>query len=154
MTSEHLERPREQTEPESMLRGPDSVEFALDQIGDRWTFLVLREAFYGVRRFNDFQRNLGAARNLLSERLNRLIANEIFIRRQYSERPVRYEYRLTDKGRDLYNITVALMRWGDRWLTDQPPLHLTHTTDNSDIELVLRCTHCGQTLDARDVSHT
>lgn len=136
-----------------MGRGADSVEAALEQVGDRWTFLVLREAFFGVRRFVDLQRNLGVARNLLSDRLGQLVANGILERRRYQTRPERYEYRLTDKGRDLYGIIVAIMRWGDRWLTDTPPLRLTHVADGGAIEQDLRCTRCGQVLGPRDVRH-
>lgn len=131
----------------------DSVEAALKQAGDRWTFLLLREAFFGVRRFVDFQRNLGVARNLLSDRLGQLVEHDIFERRQYQERPERFEYRLTDKGRDLYGVTVAIMRWGDQWLSDQPPLRLTHRADGGEIEQELRCTTCGEVLDARDVHY-
>lgn len=134
-------------------RGADSVQATLNQVGDRWTFLVLREAFFGVRRFTDFQRNLGVARNLLSDRLGQLVANGIMARQPYQERPVRNEYRLTDKGRDLYGITVALMRWGDRWLADTPPLRLTHRADGGEVEQELRCVLCGEVLGPRDVHH-
>jgi len=129
------------------------VQATLNQVGDRWTFLVLREAFFGVRRFTDFQRNLGVARNLLSDRLGQLVANGIMVRQPYQERPVRYEYRLTDKGRDLYGITVALMRWGDRWLADTPPLRLTHRADGGEVEQELRCVVCDEVLGPRDVHH-
>lgn len=131
----------------------DSVEAALDQVGDRWTFLILREAFFGVRRFVVFQRNLGVARNLLTDRLGQLVEHGIFERRRYQERPERFEYRLTEKGRDLYGVTVAIMRWGDRWLTDSPPLRLSHAADGGEIEQVLRCTTCGEALGARDVHY-
>lgn len=131
----------------------DSVELALDQMGDRWTFLLLREAFFGVRRFVDFQRNLGIARNLLSERLGQLVSNGILQRRLYQSRPQRYEYRLTDKGRDLYATVVAIMRWGDRWLADTPPLRLTHRADGGDIEHEIRCATCGQVLGPHDIRY-
>jgi DNA-binding HxlR family transcriptional regulator len=134
-------------------READSVAATVSQVGDRWTFLLLREAFFGVRRFVDFQRNLGVARNLLSARLGDLVANGILERRQYSTRPPRDEYRLTEKGRDLYGVTVALMRWGDRWLTDSPPLRLTHAEDGGEIEQELRCTTCGRVIGPRDVHY-
>ena len=133
--------------------GADSMTAALNQVGDRWTFLLLREAFFGVRRFVDFQRNLGVARNLLSERLGQLVVNGVLERRLYQSRPERYEYRLTDKGRDLYGVTVAIMRWGDRWLADTPPLRLTHAADGGEVEQELRCATCGQVLGARDVHY-
>lgn len=131
----------------------DSVEAALDQVGDRWTFLILREAFFGVRRFVDFQRNLGVARNLLTDRLGHLVEHGIVERRRYQDRPERFDYRLTEKGRDLYGVTVAIMRWGDRWLTESPPLRLTHAADGGEIEQVLRCMRCGEALGARDVHY-
>ena len=134
-------------------RGADSVEAALDQVGDRWTFLVLREAFFGVRRFVDFQRSLGVARNLLSDRLRQLVANGILERRLYQSRPECYEYRHTDKGRDLYGVTLAIMRWGDRWLTDTAPMRLTHAIDGGDIVQELRCARSGQTLEPRDIHY-
>lgn len=131
----------------------DSVEAALDQVGDRWTFLVLREAFFGVRRFADFQRNLGTARNILSDRLGKLVANGILERHRYSQRPPRDEYTLTDKGRGLYDVTVALMHWGDRWIVDEPPLTLKHAADDGEIKQVLQCQSCGDHLTAGDVTY-
>lgn len=131
----------------------DSVEATVNLVGDRWTFLILREAFFGVRRFVDFQRNLGVARNLLSDRLTNLVGNGIFERERYQERPERFEYRLTDKGRDLYGITIAIMRWGDRWLMDKPPLRITHRTDGGDIDQKLTCGTCGEELGAHDVRY-
>lgn len=131
----------------------DSVAAALAQVGDRWTFLVLRQCFFGVRRFADFQRNLGIARNILSDRLGKLVDHGILEQHRYSERPPREEYRFTSKGRDLYGVTVALMHWADRWIVDEPPLTLMHSTDGGSVEQVLRCTHCGQSLDARDVTY-
>jgi DNA-binding HxlR family transcriptional regulator len=131
----------------------DSVEATLDQIPDRWTFLVLRESFFGVRRFVDYQRNLGIARNILSDRLDKLVGHGILERRVYSQKPPRDEYRLTPKGRDLYGITVAMMYWGDRWLADSPPLILRHREDGGGVEQVLRCTCCGSDLDPRDIAY-
>lgn len=131
----------------------DSVAAALDQVGDRWTFLVLRECFFGTRRFADFHRNTGAAKTILSDRLGKLVDYGILERRRYSDRPPREEYRLTEKGRDLYGVTVALMRWGDRWIADQPPLVLTHTGDGGAVEQILRCTHCGDQLTVGDITY-
>ena len=131
----------------------DSVQAALEQVGDRWAFLILRECFFGVRRFADFRRNLGIAGNILADRLESLVSHDVLERQRYSERPPRQEYRLTAKGRDLYEITVAIMRWGDRWLTDDPPLALTHRADGGAIEQVLRCTACDARLDSRDIAY-
>ncbi|PEG35096.1 transcriptional regulator [Mycolicibacterium agri] len=131
----------------------DSVAAALGEVGDRWTFLVLRESFFGVTRFADFQRNLGVARNILSDRLGKLVDNAILLRRPYSQNPPRDEYRLTEKGLDLYGVIVALMNWADRWIVDQPPLTLTHVTDGGAVEQSLRCAQCGEHLTVRDISY-
>ena len=94
-----------------------SVKRALDIVGEKWTLLVLREAFYGARRFEEFQAHLGCARNLLSERFNTLVETGVMRRVPYREpgQRERHEYRLTDKGLDLLPAVVALMQWGDRW---------------------------------------
>ena len=105
-----------------------SVAGALEIVGEWWTFLVLRDAFLGVRRFEDFQRRLGIARNVLTARLQTLVGHGILERRLYQERPERYEYRLTDKGLELHPILVSLMQWGDKWtgVADSPPMELIH----------------------------
>jgi DNA-binding HxlR family transcriptional regulator len=87
-----------------------SVGRAMDILGERWTMLIMREAFYGVRRFSDMQRNLGIARNILSTRLQTLVRSGILERRRYQEEPERYEYRLTQAGRDLYPAVIAIMK--------------------------------------------
>src|ERR671922_450837 len=105
-----------------------SIARAMEILGERWTFLVLREAFYGVRRFSEMQRNLGIARNILSTRLQTLVAAGILERRLYREEPERYEYRLTEAGRDLYPAVIAIMRWGDTYLSESgPPVVLRHS---------------------------
>src|SRR5918912_2789343 len=106
-----------------------SIARAMEILGERWTFLILREAFYGVRRFSDMQRNLGIARNILSTRLQTLVNAGIFERRLYHEEPERYEYRLTAAGRDLYPALVTIMRWGDTHLCEPhgPPVVLRHS---------------------------
>nr|WP_042198921.1 helix-turn-helix domain-containing protein [Kibdelosporangium sp. MJ126-NF4]CEL23622.1 Transcriptional regulator, HxlR family [Kibdelosporangium sp. MJ126-NF4]CTQ93159.1 Transcriptional regulator, HxlR family [Kibdelosporangium sp. MJ126-NF4] len=131
----------------------DSVEAAVALIPDRWTFLVLRECFFGVRRFAEFHRNLGVARNILSDRLDKLVHSGVLERHRYSDRPPREEYRLTAKGDDLYGIVVALMYWADRWLTDDPPLTLSHHADGGAVEQVLRCATCGKELGIHDVTY-
>ena len=90
-----------------------SIFRAMDVLGDRWTLMVLREAFMGVRRFTDMQRDLGVARNVLTDRLNLLVDAGVLERRQYQERPVRHEYRLTDMGKELQPAILTLMHWGD-----------------------------------------
>ena len=93
-----------------------AVAQALDQIGDWWTLLIVREAIYGRSSFSEFQENLGIARNILAARLTRLVESEIFVRKQIRPGVDRYSYHLTDKGRSLLPILVALMQWGDRWV--------------------------------------
>ena len=122
------------------LSRPDecSVGRAMDILGERWTFLILRESFYGVRRFSDMQRNLGIARNILSNRLQTLVGAGILERRRYQEEPERYEYRLTETGRALYPAIVAIMRWGDEYLCSGPaPVVLRHVDGLSYPELAI-----------------
>jgi DNA-binding HxlR family transcriptional regulator len=92
-----------------------SIAGALEVIGERWSLLIVREVMLGVRRFDEIQADLGIARNVLQTRLTRLIEQGVLERRPYQERPLRHEYRLTDKGLDLWPAIVALMRWGDRY---------------------------------------
>lgn len=130
-----------------------SVASTLEVIGERWTMHVLREAFVGVRRFEDFRRNIGVARNILSDRLNTLVAGGILRRELYSERPPRYEYRLTRKGVDLYGILIELMKWGDRWTPspEGPAVVLRHRDCGALIEPVLACPECGKAVHAWDL---
>jgi DNA-binding HxlR family transcriptional regulator len=120
-------------------RGNCSVARALELIGDRHTVLILREAFVGERRFDRMQRHTGVARNILSDRLNKLVAFGILTRRPYQERPVRHEYVLTEKGLDLYPVLVGLMQWGER--------HGGGAT----VEPHLACPECGEAVGARDM---
>src|SRR5262245_52069053 len=101
-----------------------SVARALSVVGDRWTMLVLREAFMRVRRFDDFQRLTGAPRPILADRLRTLVDNGVLERQAYGNHPDRYEYRLTEKGLDLYPTIVSLLAWGDKWMPDDegPPV--------------------------------
>jgi DNA-binding HxlR family transcriptional regulator len=92
-----------------------SIARALELVGERWTILVLREVFLGRRRFEQMQQALGVARNVLTARLERLVREGVLERVPYQERPLRHEYRLTDKGLDLWPIIVELLRWGDRY---------------------------------------
>ena len=98
-----------------------SIARALEIVGERWTLLIVRDAFLGLRRFDQFQESLGIARNVLTDRLNRLVEEGILDRVRYSERPERYEYRLTRKGRDLQIALEGLRQWGDKYVSDKPP---------------------------------
>jgi DNA-binding HxlR family transcriptional regulator len=132
----------------------DSVERALAVLGDYWTFLVLREAFFGVRRFSELARNLRVSRNILSDRLRKLVAHGILDRRPYQHNPERFEYHLTPRGQDLYGHTVALLRWGDKYLAGPhgPPLLLRHRLCDHDAAPIVVCSHCGKELHAADVT--
>ncbi|MFI6213594.1 winged helix-turn-helix transcriptional regulator [Nocardia brasiliensis] len=130
----------------------DSVTRVVELLGDRWTILLIAEAFFGVRRFSDFARNIGITnRNLLTSRLRMLIDAEIFARTD--EGGGRVDYHLTAAGRELYPIIIAMMAWGDRHLTDPdgPPLVLEHRTCGHTITPVMVCDHCRTELDPREV---
>jgi len=130
-----------------------SVASTLEVIGERWTMHVLREAFLGVRRFEDFRRNIGVARNILSDRLNTLVAEGILRRELYSEHPPRSGYRLTRKGVDLYGILIELMNWGNRWAPnlDGPAVVLRHRKCGSVVMPALACPECGEPVHAWDL---
>jgi len=130
-----------------------SVARSLEVVGEWWTMLIIREAFNGVRRFDAFQEQLGIARNVLSDRLRKLVDAGVLERRQYSERPARYEYRLTDRGLDLYPILVSLLQWGDRWAAGEagPPIVLKHRACGHDMHASLSCDECGERVRPRDV---
>ena len=130
-----------------------SVARALSVVGDRWTMLVLREAFLGTRRFEDFQKHTRAARNLLSDRLEKLVEHGVLERRPYQEKPTRHEYRLTEKGLDLYTVMMALVRWGDRWLDDGRgrPIEHRHKRCGHVMHMEAVCSECGERLDPRAV---
>ncbi|MDJ0343596.1 helix-turn-helix domain-containing protein [Streptomyces sp. H10-C2] len=131
-----------------------SVARALSVVGDRWTLLVLRDAFHGVRRFEDFQTSTKASRPVLTERLATLVEHEVLRRIRYQERPERYEYRLTEKGVGLYPVIVSLLAWGDRWMAgdEGPPLRLRHDCCGGTATPELACPDCGELIDPRDLS--
>ena len=132
----------------------ESVGRALALVGERWTLLILREAFFGVRRFGQLARNLNIPRPTLSSRLRTLVAAGLLERVPYSRDPERHEYRLTDAGRDLFPAIVALMRWGDEHLShpNGPPIVLRHDACGEIADPRLTCRHCGQQIDARSVT--
>ncbi len=132
----------------------ESVGRALELVGERWTLLILREAFFGVRRFSQFARNLSIPRPTLSSRLRMLVDVGLLERVPYSRGPDRLEYRLTDAGRDLFGAIVVLMRWGDEHLPNPsgPPIVLRHDTCGEVAEPRLTCTHCGEEITARNVT--
>lgn len=123
---------------------------ALDLIGERWTLLVIRDVFRGIRRFDALQESLGIARNILTQRLAWLVEQGIVEKRAYEERPPRYEYRLTEKGRGLFPILVALMRWGQRWSPpDDVEVRLVDRNTGVPVEPMLVDARTGQPIDSR-----
>ena len=129
-----------------------SVARSLEVIGEWWTPLLLRDLFLGVSRFDDFQERLGIARNVLTERLNRLVEAGVVEKVPYQERPVRFDYRLTEKGADLWRVVTALREWGDRWESPNgPPLQLLHRRCGRVATTVVTCSECGEPLERRDV---
>ncbi|MDP9090877.1 MAG: helix-turn-helix transcriptional regulator [Pseudomonadota bacterium] len=125
-----------------------------DFLGDRWTPRVLSAAFFGLHRFDEIQSGLEIATNILTHRLKNLVKHGIFERRQYSERPPRYEYHLTPKGRDLYPHALMLMQWGEQWLPTvaRPSLRVFHNKCGAQLKSVVTCSHCHKAIDAHDVT--
>jgi DNA-binding HxlR family transcriptional regulator len=110
-----------------------SIARALEIVGERWTLLIVRDAFLGLSRFDEFQESLGIARNVLTDRLNRLVDEGILERTRYNERPPRYEYRLTAKGEELRLALAGLRQWGDKYLSERPPRILRRTSDRKQV---------------------
>jgi len=131
-----------------------SVARALSVLGERWTLLIIRDAFRGTRRFDDFQRSLGVTRHRLSERLGKLVDEGVLTRVAYMERPTRYEYRLTRKGLALYPVLMTLSQWGDDWMDDGngPPQRYRHSLCGKQTRAVLSCDECGDPLRPEEVS--
>ena len=128
-----------------------SIAKSLELLGERWTLLVIREAFLGTRRFEGFLERLDIARNVLSARLARLVEEDVLSKVRYQERPDRYEYRLTEKGLDLWPIIVSLLQFGDRYYApDGPPVVLRHRDCGGEVDSHRICSACGARLTARD----
>lgn len=139
--------------PDRVRPANDAVERALAEVGDRWSFLILREAFFGVRRFDGFVAATGMAKNIASDRLKKLTAVGIFEKRRYSDHKSRFEYRLTQKGRDLYPVIVLLLQWGERWTAPEPGarLRLRHRTCGNALDAEIVCRACGGAVRSGDV---
>jgi DNA-binding HxlR family transcriptional regulator len=131
-----------------------SLARTLAVIGDRWTLMILRDAFLRVRRFEDFEQSLKIARRVLSERLALLVAHGILAKVAYQERPLRREYRLTEKGLELYPALVSLVHWGDKHYPAKggPPVLHRHLACGHTFRSVMTCSECAAPVAARDVA--
>ncbi len=131
-----------------------SVARALSVVGERWTLLILRDAFLGTRRFDQFQANLGITRHRLSERLGKLVEQDVLVKVPYHERPLRHEYRLTRKGLALYPVLMSLGKWGDDWMAGEegPPLEYVHAGCGQQTKPTLNCSECGEMLRPQEVT--
>src|SRR5258708_6069221 len=128
-----------------------SIARALELVGERWTLLILREAFLGTRRFDEFQHDLGIARNVLQARLSRLVEAGILRRVEDQGHPPRHEYRLTQKGTDLWPLLIALLKWGDRHAAPNgPPVVIEHRGCGGELDDRCRCVRCGADVQAWD----
>lgn len=138
---------------EELDQQPCSLARTLSVIGDRWTLLILRDCFLGVRRFDQFEQRLGITRHILTDRLKKLVHHEVLYKTPYQEKPLREEYRLSAKGMDLYPVLLSLVKWGDRHMVDErgaPLIHI-HKHCGQRMTAVLACDACGEAVTARDV---
>ncbi len=131
-----------------------TIARTLSVIGDRWTLLVLRDAFLGTHKFEEFQRSLRIPRHRLADRLAKLVKHGVLRREGYQARPARFEYRLTEKGIDLYGVVVTVAQWGDEHMAGRkgPPVERVHRACGHATRLELTCAHCGVAVGARDMT--
>ena len=130
-----------------------SVAQCLEVVGEWWSMLIVRDAFLGVTRFDQFQERLGISRNVLNQRLSYLVDNEVLEKVSYSEHPPRFDYRLTSRGRDLWPVLTAMRQWGDKHAApDGPPLRVVHKGCGKVSQAVMTCSHCAEPMTARDVT--
>jgi DNA-binding HxlR family transcriptional regulator len=132
-----------------------SIARALSVVGDRWTLLLLRESFLGSTRFEEFHAHTGAARHIVAERLGHLVEHGVLERVPYTDRPARFEYCLTEKGRGLHPVIVSLLAWGDEWMADERGRSLTvlHEPCGTAITSELHCPQCGERVEVGEVRH-
>jgi DNA-binding HxlR family transcriptional regulator len=130
-----------------------SIARTVSVIGDRWSLLILRDCFLRVRRFEEFEARLGITRHILADRLRKLVAEGVLKKVPYHERPARYEYRLTQKGLDLYPVLMSIVHWGDTYTAGRAgrPLLLQHMACGHQFDPVLTCSECGEMVDPRRV---
>jgi DNA-binding HxlR family transcriptional regulator len=129
-----------------------AIAAALEVVGDPWALLIVRDAFWGVRRFEDWRERLGIARNVLAARLKQLVEHGVFEKRRYSERPPRFEYRLTAKGRDLYPVLMTLTAWGDRHAySGEAPTRFVHASCGAEMRPKIVCSSCNEPAPPQDI---
>jgi len=129
-----------------------SVAQCLEVVGEWWSMLIVRDAFLGIKRFDQFQERLGISRNILNQRLAHLVEAGVFDKVRYNDHPPRFEYRLTAKGRDLWGVLTAMRQWGDKHAApDGPPLKVVHKGCGQAVGAVMVCSHCGERIGPRDV---
>jgi len=129
-----------------------SIAQTLELVGEWWSLLIIRDALIGISRFDEFQERLGISRNVLNDRLSRLVAEDVLVKVPYQEHPPRYDYRLTEKGRDLWPVLNAMREWGDRWAAPGgAPTDLVHRPCGEHITVVPHCSACGEVVHQRDL---
>jgi DNA-binding HxlR family transcriptional regulator len=129
-----------------------SIAQCLEVVGEWWTLLIVRDAFFGFSRFDQFESRLGIARNVLAQRLENLVSEGVLERVPYQEHPVRHDYVLTEKGRDLWHVLTAMRQWGDRWAAPAgPPVEIVHTACGGITTVLPTCSSCGEQLSVVDV---
>eukprot|EP00439_Symbiodinium_sp_Y106_P088219 s1_g755.t1 len=133
---------------------PCSVARTLSVIGDRWTLMILRDCFVGLRRFEDFEASLGITRHVLADRLKKLVEEGVLKKVPYGEAPVREEYRLTERGFDLYPVMLSIVQWGDEHMADErgAPIIRRHKKHGHIVRGKMVCSETGEELDARDIT--
>ncbi len=132
---------------------PCSIARTLDVVGEWWTPMIVRDVAYGLRRFSEIQEDLGISANVLADRLESLVADGVLETSVYQDRPVRREYRLTEKGADLIPALIALMEWGDRWSWPEGrgPVEVLHDGCGEPVSVEIRCEHCHQEVSAAEL---
>jgi DNA-binding HxlR family transcriptional regulator len=131
-----------------------SIARTLEVVGEWWTPLILRDVYLGITRFDDLQHDLGISRKVLAERLDHLVTHGVLERQPYQQHPIRHQYLLSDKGRDLVPVLFALMSWGDRWTAGAAgaPMRLRHDGCGVLVTAEITCAHCGGPLTAENVT--
>ena len=138
---------------EELDQQPCSLARTLAVVGDRWTLLILRDCFLGVRRFDAFEQRLGVTRHVLTDRLKKLVSYGVLYKSPYQERPLREEYRLSEKGLELHSVIMGLVSWGDKHMNDErgaPIVHI-HKVCGHHMHPTTNCSECGEAITAKDI---